>query len=214
MPGSDFRGTTWPTLPYDIKDPTQLFPGGDVGSGSPDDSGDSTIPFGPEPAGQDVWSEEQASGKFYNHYEIVTRTQFKTGLKGAPKALPRGTGKTAIWRAHAGFSVLTVTWLAERLGAMPVLPHYDFNDPEYVLEGGEVIPESPVPMLQGDAYCYRVRGYYIYWMQNWDIASFYWPVATTRAVKTPAMEFCFGLSQFDNQLLKFLTSTSPPPVTF
>lgn len=162
-----------------------------------------------------VFSEEMKSDDFYTEYEIVTQLEFLTGLKGAPIAAPKDHGRTAIWRGNGGFSKLTVSWMAERLGKWPIMPHWEIDTTNlFVLEGGKIIPESPVPTPMGQDFIYRVHGVYIYLLQVPVMSGFYFPVGATRFHKINAAAFALGANWFSKEPLAFISSITPPKIDY
>ena len=162
-----------------------------------------------------VFSDEMKSDDFYTEYEIVTQLEGLTGLKGAPVAKPKDQGRTAIWRSHGGHSQLTVSWMAERMGKWPTLPHWEIlSTTLYVLEGFKIIPEGPVPTPTGQDFIYRIHGVYIYLLQVPAMAGFYFPVGATRFHKVNASAFAIGPNTFSHEPLAFLSNVNPPGINY
>lgn len=154
----------------------------------------------PEDGPGQLWSAAQGGGHFYNRYEICTRIQVRTGLKANPVTGPVGTPADVV-RLHAPVGVKTITWVAERIGAQPVLPHPSTGDLNDVLTYYDIQPESPTLQPDGYTYAWRVRGIYIYDLKLPPGDGDPIPVPTTAVITTPAVSLGINTGQFDRTLL-------------
>ena len=158
---------------------------------------------------------EEHEGGPYNSYEIITSIEEDTGVGSAAVASPSSyDSRSAFWRSSGGYARLTVTWMAERYGAMPVLPHWQLQDPMYVLRKKTITPSAPRFDPQVGVYVYTVRGQYVYDLKAPPRDTFNYPVGVTRVLANYPTEFqLMGYSQFSPEPLAFLCLQSPPEGT-
>lgn len=216
----DYNSDKWFNVLNPHFDPTTLEqPLPSAGPGAAEsDPADSSAPYQPlNPGDRSLWTEAQGSATFYTRYEIVTRVEGDTGIDGDPLAKPKGQGETAFYREHGGFAMLSVAWLAERLGDVPILPHPILEDELYVLKTYEIAPEAPVPNSDGKSLNWRVRGVYRYILQrppDLDNFNFFFPVGVTPLHIIPASVIRLGPNNFSKEPLAFLSGSGVSEVTF
>lgn len=201
--------------PFDV---TRAFP--DIADGfldQPEDIPENpTAPFPePEVGPPTIWSDEMKSGRFYTEYEVTTQIDGDEGLRGAPKAASKGQGQTVIWRKHGGEAVLSVAWIAEKLGDKPVMPHPIIDSTLYVLKSWRIQAISPKPLTDGVNLVYHIRGIYTYFLQvPPELSAFYFPVAASRFHKVNASALYLGPNLYSKEPLAFLSQINPPEITY
>lgn len=158
-----------------------------------------------------IWSDVQKSSKYYTRYEVCVRHHGKSGLLCQPVAagLDEDVPHEFV-RVHKPRLRMTICWLAERLGAKPIMPHKDLGHPNCVLMEWEIIPENPYPQTDG-SYLYRCRGTYVYDLQTSTVDDVdYLFVGTTNAVVATTVENALGPQQFDRSILAGIIFTATP----
>ena len=147
----------------------------------------------------------------YSAYLIRCEIRHKTGIDSAPTARSLSTAQNAFWRRDGGEGKLIVRWKAERVGQMPVLPHWELQDPMYTLVYKRISPREPILTRDGRTYKFQVAGKYIYHMKAPPGENFNYPVGVTRVhLINPAVITLTGTMNFSREPLAFLSGQYPP----
>lgn len=147
----------------------------------------------------------------YTNYTIRTSIRHRTGIDSAPTARTLSTGQNAFWRKDGGSARLIVKWRAERVRMMPILPHWELQDPMYVLTFKRIDPHSPKLLSDGNTFVYSVSGKYVYEMRSPPGENYRFPVGVNRVFLVSPNEVTLtGFVNFSREPLAFLSGQAPP----
>lgn len=127
---------------------------------SPDASANESVAISYSPNSRESkFSSEQLGQNPYGMYIIDTKYDTHTGIIGLPVA--DGSGEQDIISVHDGKTTKIVKWSCERIGAKPILPHWDTGN------DNEVCVRRPIQvcstMLTIDSReVWRAEGCYVY----------------------------------------------------
>lgn len=96
----------------------------------------------------------------YHEYWVSKYFQDVSGLKGSPVCGPVGTPMSVV-REVAPYGWLTVHWVAKRLGASPIIPSRNMQDPNLFYLGGMTVGDIPGAISDGSKWN-MIGGTYLY----------------------------------------------------
>lgn len=146
-------------------------------------------------------SAAQSEGGPFTQYLIESYYDWASGYFPSPvgaEAAPQLTLKL-----HAPCEIHVIAWTAERIGAKPILPHWDISDsnPNEVLIKRRIYPSCPARAMDGNQ-IWRAAGVYTYALKApiGDGATFF-TGATPDTTFTPE-ELMLGQELFDRNILR------------
>jgi hypothetical protein len=99
----------------------------------------------------------------YHEYWVSKQFFDVSGLKGSPVQGPVGT-PLSVTREVAPYGWLVVHWEAKRLGASPIIPSRDMQDPNLFYLGGMSVGDIPGTIADGSKWN-MIAGCYLYGMR-------------------------------------------------
>ncbi len=99
----------------------------------------------------------------YDTYQIEMETNFDTGLVQMPGTGSGASGGiSALVKCHGGLMTATMSWVAGRTGAPPILPPFISDNSNVVPLEGTIVAKDMVPSVDGSAVTYLMAGYYVF----------------------------------------------------
>lgn len=158
------------------------------------------------------FSDEQAGQEPYPVYDVTARYELKTGLVQMPVAGPKGT-PARIVRLTSPTTLKTISWVVQRVGERPRLPHPDTGDPNDVLLYMDVYFPNPVLQPDGLRLSWLAQGVYVYACQLplTEQNMLYVPTAATMRTTSP---LAVEPWQWDTNVLRAVPTSGASQITF
>ncbi len=153
-------------------------------------------------------SDAQAFGASYPKYDILTTVAAWTGALQCPVGGAAGTA-SSITRLYAIRAKKTVRWRARRLGAQPVLPHWDTGSSNEVLLTWKVCIRNPVLMADARNYLYCASGRYTYALYEPIPDEDPLPIGVAPYTRAVVEDHYFPGTLFDTSILRYSAGPTP-----
>lgn len=152
MPGEDLTAGV----------PTPLPPVAIVADSTATISADALTPDSVSYSGPSKWSTDQQGSNYYTRYKITTKMDTNFGVVQMPVARSTGATQSAIVQLTSPYSRKTVEWYAERIGAKPILPHWNTGNSNEIVAFTTIGVYSTTIMPDGMTELWSCSGLYIY----------------------------------------------------
>jgi hypothetical protein len=174
-------------------------------------AGDNTSRVNPPdsgiPPGTILSSRVLSDDDWYITYQITIAYDLDTGDRVMPAAGPKGSAGRPV-KLHGGSGQKIVGWVAERVGAQPILPHWDSGDihpaGNLLLRHKTFEADNPDPMTDGVTPVFRYRGAYTYDLVVPPGDDDTLPLCTTVILNIPAGQYALSAPLFQRGLLAAL----------